>query len=80
MSFAEMKKRSKTNLSSLIKETEKISNPNSNFGDVDDRYWRPELDKSGNGYAIIRFLPAPDGEDLPWARIWNHGFQGPGGW
>ena len=80
MSFAEMKKRSKTNLSSLIKETEKISNPNSNFGDADDRYWRPELDKSGNGYAIIRFLPAPDGEDLPWARIWNHGFQGPGGW
>jgi len=78
MSFAEMKKRSKTNLSTLIKETEKISN--SNFGDTDDRYWRPELDKSGNGYAIIRFLPAPNGEDLPWARIWNHGFQGPGGW
>jgi len=38
------------------------------------------LDKSGNGYAVIRFLPAPEGEDLPWARIWNHGFQGPGGW
>jgi hypothetical protein len=79
MSFADMKKRSKSNLSSLIKETEKISNP-SNFGDADDRYWRPELDKSGNGYAVIRFLPAPDGEELPWARIWNHGFQGPGGW
>ena len=80
MSFADMKQRSKTNLASLIKETEKISNPNSNFGDTDDRYWRPELDKSGNGYAIVRFLPAPDGEELPWARIWNHGFQGPGGW
>ena len=79
MSFADMKKRSKSNLSSLIKETEKISNP-SNFGDADDRFWRPELDKSGNGYAVIRFLPAPDGEELPWARIWNHGFQGPGGW
>ena len=79
MSFADMKKRSKSNLSSLIKETEKISNPNT-FGEVDDRYWRPELDKSGNGYAVIRFLPAPDGEELPWARIWNHGFQGPGGW
>jgi hypothetical protein len=74
-----MKQRSKTNLASLIKETEKISNPNS-FGDVDDRYWRPELDKSGNGYAVVRFLPAPNGEELPWARIWNHGFQGPGGW
>ena len=80
MSFADMKKRSKTDLSSLIKETEKISNPNSNFGDRDEGYWKPELDKSGNGYAVIRFLPAPEGEELPWARIWNHGFQGPGGW
>jgi len=80
MSFADMKKRSKTDLSSLIKETEKISNPNSNFGDRDEGFWRPELDKSGNGYAVLRFLPAPDGEELPWARIWNHGFQGPGGW
>jgi len=79
MSFSDMKQRSKSNLASLIKETEKISNPNT-FGDADDRYWRPELDKSGNGYAVIRFLPAPEGEDLPWARIWNHGFQGPGGW
>ena len=79
MSFSDMKQRSKTNLASLIKETEKISNPNT-FGEADDRYWRPELDKSGNGYAIVRFLPAPEGEDLPWARIWNHGFQGPGGW
>jgi len=79
MSFADMKQRSKSDLSTLIKETEKISNPNS-FGDVDERYWRPELDKSGNGYAVIRFLPAPDGEETPWARMWNHGFQGPGGW
>jgi len=79
MSFTDMKQRSKADLSSLIKETEKISSPNQ-FGEVDERYWRPELDKSGNGYAIIRFLPAPDGEELPWARMWNHGFQGPGGW
>jgi len=80
MSFSDMKQRSKTNLASLIKETEKISNPKTGFSDTDDRFWRPELDKSGNGYAVIRFLPAPEGEDLPWARIWNHGFQGPGGW
>jgi len=79
MSFSDMKQRSKTNLASLIKETEKISNPKT-FGETDERYWRPELDKSGNGYAVVRFLPAPEGEDLPWARIWNHGFQGPGGW
>ena len=77
--FADMKKQRKSNLTSLIKETEKITSPNV-FGDTDDRFWRPELDKSGNGMAVVRFLPAPDGEDLPWSRSWNHGFQGPGGW
>ena len=78
MSFSDMKQRSKTNLASLIKETEKISNPKT-FGETDERYWRPELDKSGNGYAIVRFLPAPEGEELPWVRVWNHAFQGPTG-
>ena len=49
----------------------------------DDRFWQPEVDKTGNGYAVIRFLDAPavDGEDgLPWVQIFSHGFQGPGGW
>lgn len=46
---------------------------------TDDRFWKPEVDKTGNGYAIIRFLPQPDGEDLPWAKVWNHAFQGPTG-
>jgi hypothetical protein len=47
---------------------------------TDDRFWKPELDKTGNGYAVIRFLPAVTGEDLPWQRVWSHAFQGPGGW
>jgi len=46
----------------------------------DDRLWKPELDKTGNGYAVIRFLPAVSGEELPWQRTWSHAFQGPGGW
>ncbi len=46
----------------------------------DERLWKPEVDKAGNGYAVIRFLPAPNGEDLPWAQVWTHAFQGPGGW
>ena len=46
----------------------------------DDRYWKPELDKTGNGYAVLRFLPATADEDMPWVRIWNHAFQGTGGW
>ena len=46
----------------------------------DDRIWKPELDKTGNGYAVIRFLPASNGEDMPWVRVWSHAFQGAGGW
>ena len=79
MSFADMKKKRGDKLQSLLKETAKINAPIKGQGD-DDRFWRPELDKSGNGMAVVRFLPAPEGEDLPWARSWNHGFQGPGGW
>jgi hypothetical protein len=45
----------------------------------DDRLWKPVMDKSGNGYAVIRFLPAVEGEDMPWAKVWNHAFQGPTG-
>ena len=47
---------------------------------TDDRFWKPELDKSGNGYAVVRFLPTPEGEEMPWVSYWDHGFQGPGGW
>ena len=46
---------------------------------VDERLWKPELDKSGNGYAVIRFLPSSDNEAMPWAKLWNHAFQGPTG-
>jgi hypothetical protein len=61
----------------LVKEVEKM---NSNGGSGDDRLWKPEVDKAGNGYAVVRFLPAPEGEDLPWAKMYTHAFQGPGGW
>ena len=46
----------------------------------DDNYWKPELDKSGNGYAVVRFLPTPSEEEMPWVSYFDHGFQGPGGW
>ena len=74
-----MKKKRGDKLQTLLKETAKLNTSTGHQGD-DDRFWRPELDKSGNGMALVRFLPAPEGEDLPWARSWNHGFQGPGGW
>ena len=80
MSFASLKKASKAGgtLSKLTQEIEKLNQPQSGGG-ADERLWKPELDKSGNGYAVIRFLPAPDGEEMPWAKIWSHAFKGPGG-
>ena len=80
MSFASLKKAAKTgnNLAILTQEIEKLNHPQSGGG-ADERLWKPELDKSGNGYAVLRFLPAPDGEDMPWAKIWSHSFKGPGG-
>jgi|TARA_Y100000034_G_scaffold16495_1_gene17726 hypothetical protein len=77
MSFADLKKKSGS-FEKLQAELDKVNNPVTSFGD--DRFWKPELDKSGNGYAVIRFLPQPTGEDLPWVRIWSHAFKGPGGW
>jgi hypothetical protein len=79
MSFANLKKQSSLGslTSKLVKEVEKMNNTS---GGGDDRLWKPEMDKTGNGYAVIRFLPAPNGEELPWAKMYSHAFQGPGGW
>lgn len=78
MSFATLKRNSGNLLEKLTQEVEKMSSTE-NSG-ADERLWKPEVDKSGNGYAIIRFLPAPEGEDVPWAKVYSHAFQGPGGW
>jgi hypothetical protein len=77
MSFADLKRKSQTNFDFLQKELTKSSTTS---GGADERLWKPELDASGNGYAVIRFLPAPEGETLPWAKLYRHAFQGPGGW
>ncbi len=63
----------------LMSEVEKMNKPESSQRNGDDRIWKPTVDQAGNGYAVIRFLPAPKGEDMPWVRIWDHGFQGPTG-
>ena len=79
MSFSDLKKQSRLGslTSKLVAEVEKMSTKGNG---ADERLWKPSLDKSGNGYAVIRFLPAPDGEDIPWAKLYSHAFQGPGGW
>ena len=75
MSFASLKK---SNYTDLLSKAESLNK--TEVRGADERLWKPEVDKAGNGYAVIRFLPAPNGEDLPWAQVWSHAFQGPGGW
>ena len=82
MDFSKLKS-NRADFQKLTKAIDSINTPTNEGSKDDDRFWQPEVDKAGNGMAIIRFLPAPavDGDDaLPWARVFNHGFQGPGGW
>ena len=82
MSFANLK-RNRDSLDKLTKAIETTTQTAEAGSKDDTRFWQPTVDKSGNGMAVIRFLPAPsiDGDDgLPWVRRFDHGFQGPGGW
>lgn len=79
MNFKDLKKQSSLGslTEKLVKEVEKMNSSNSSS---DDRFWSLTVDKAGNGAAVIRFLPAPQGEDLPFVKLYSHAFQGPGGW
>ena len=77
-SFDSLKQNRKSAFDKLTSELNKLSTNQQDSSD--DNYWKPEVDKAGNGYAVIRFLPPPQGEDVPFVRIWDHGFQGDGGW
>lgn len=76
-SFSALKKQRTGSFDKLNQQLQKMTSPS---GNDDEGYWKLEVDKAGNGYAVIRFLPAPSGEDMPFVRMWDHGFQGPGGW
>ena len=80
MSFKDLKKSSNDSMKRLLNEAEKLKKGGGESSYEDNRIWKPTLDKSSNGYAVIRFLPASEGEDLPWIRQFSHGFQGKGGW
>ena len=76
-------KSSSSNFDKLTKALEQNLNPEDQSNKnkyQDDRFWKPEMDKTGNGYAVVRFLPAVSGEDMPWQRVWSHAFQDKGGW
>ena len=82
MDFESLKK-SSSNFDAITKALETKMTPEnqqSNNKYQDDRLWKPELDKTGNGYAVLRFLPASNGEEMPWQRVWTHAFQDKGGW
>ena len=76
MSFSNLKQNKSSAFANLQKQLEKTTQ----VGTVDERFWKLTTDKAGNGFAIIRFLPACDGEDMPFAKLYSHAFQGPGGW
>ena len=77
MSLANLKK--SNSLDKLLGAVQSETSPQEKKSYVDDRIWKPVMDKTGTGFAIIRFLPAPKGEELPWAKLWSHAFQGPTG-
>jgi hypothetical protein len=77
--FASLKQTSQDSLRKLTEQMNKMNPDSDSKKSGDENFWKPTVDKAGNGSAIIRFLPAPDGEDVPFIRYWDHGFQGPGG-
>jgi len=78
MDFSKLKSQSgKSSLEKLTSELAKLNQQNE--GGKDNRFWYPNVDKAGNGYAVIRFLPAPGDEDVPFIRMFEHGFKGPTG-
>ena len=79
-SFNALKRNRSQGFDKLTSELSKLTTNPSTQNGPDERFWKPEVDKAGNGYAVIRFLPEPSGEDVPFVRVWDHGFQGPGGW
>lgn len=79
MSFDNLKRNRGSNIAKLVATAGGESGNNEKKSYVDDRIWKPTVDKAGNGYAVLRFLPATEGSDLPWARYWDHGFKGPTG-
>ena len=79
-SFASLKKTRNKSLDKLIQESAKLNEGGQSSNGSDDRFWQPQVDKAGNGYAVIRFMPESKGEDLPYVRTFSHGFQDKGGW
>ena len=79
MDFATLKRSRSNDLSKLSEQLKKLNPNEKTGGSSDDRFWYPDVDKTGNGYAVVRFLPASKNEDVPFVRVFTHGFKGPSG-
>ena len=79
MSFESLKRNRASAISKLVSAAAGDSGPSDKKSYVDERIWKPTVDKAGNGYAVLRFLPPAEGNELPWVRYWDHGFKGPTG-
>jgi hypothetical protein len=79
MDFATLKRSRSNDLSKLSEQLKKLNPSEKTGGSSDDRFWYPDVDKTGNGYAVVRFLPASKNEDVPFVRVFTHGFKGPSG-
>ena len=75
MDFATLKSNRKSSFDKLTAAAEKVAGNQSQNNGPDERFWKPTVDTAGNGSAIIRFLPAPSGEDVPFVRYWDHGLR-----
>jgi len=78
-SFAELKRSGSKDLEKLTEQIAKLNSKDEKKSYEDNRFWKPSVDLAGNGFAVIRFLPTAEGEDMPWVQIWSHSFQGPTG-
>jgi len=76
MSLSNLKQSRGSSIDKLVAASAKLNESSANNNGPDERKWKPTVDKAGNGFAVIRFLPAPEGEELPWVRYWDHGFKG----
>lgn len=76
MSLASLKKSRGSSVDKLLDAATKLTESSETRTGPDERFWKPTVDKAGNGYAVIRFLPPQEGEELPWVRYWDHGFKG----
>ena len=64
-------------INKLVEAAQEANGSTKSDNNRDENLWKPTVDKAGNGYAVIRFLPSE--ADVPWVRYWDHGFKGPTG-